>query len=146
LDSIEIAVLSDELTGMGYSVYVDWIVDVQLDRERVNGETAKLLRHRMKNSKCLLYATSDNSHQSKWMPWELGYFDGLKDKVAILPIVDDRASQLDMYKGQEYVSIYPYITINPQQGYIEEKLWVRESETKYVNFDSWLIGMKPIQR
>ncbi len=35
------------LEGQGLSVYVDWIVDTQLDRTKVNAETAETLRDRM---------------------------------------------------------------------------------------------------
>lgn len=73
---------------MNYTVYVDWIEDSQLDRENVTKETAELLRNRMKSSKSLFWAHSENAKKSKWMPWELGYFDSLKEKVAIVPILE----------------------------------------------------------
>lgn len=40
------------------------------------------------------------------MPWELGYFDGFKSAVAILPIT---ATEQASYSGQEYLGLYPYI-------------------------------------
>jgi hypothetical protein len=41
------------------------------------------------------------------MPWELGYFDGLKPGyVWILPLVMDYDSE---FKGQEYLGLYPPI-------------------------------------
>ena len=60
----------------GKKVYVDWIDDKQLDRSRVTSRTAETLRLRMRQSLSLLYIATDSSSQSKWMPWELGYFDG----------------------------------------------------------------------
>src|SRR4051812_19630224 len=66
----------------GHSVYVDWKIDHELDRSKVTVQTADLLRKRMLQSKCLFFLTSSNSPTSRWMPWELGYFDGLKHKVA----------------------------------------------------------------
>lgn len=95
------------LTSYNLSVYVDWIVDPELNRSNVNKKTAQLIRNRMKQSKCLLYATSKNASDSKWMPWELGYFDGYSTgKVAIIPIVDNECNS---FVGQEYLSLYPYI-------------------------------------
>ena len=41
------------LEDMGYSVYVDWVDDPQLDRSNVNQSTADLLRERMDSSKSL---------------------------------------------------------------------------------------------
>lgn len=93
------------LEKMGKSVYVDWIQDRQLSRNFVTPETAKVLRKRMKQSSRLIYLATDNASSSKWMPWELGYFDGMRpEKVAILPLVDSIYSS---FNGQEYLGIYP---------------------------------------
>lgn len=91
----------------GYSVYIDWVDDPQLDRANVNVHTADILRTRMKQSKFLVYVDSDNAKSSKWMPWELGYFDGYNsEKLGILVI---RYSSNEIYKGQEYLNLYPII-------------------------------------
>lgn len=91
----------------GYSVYVDWIDDAQLDRSNVTKETAQHIKDRMHTCKGLVYATSENSKHSKWMPWELGYFDGHKPgQVSILPLLE---SESDSFKGQEYLSLYPVL-------------------------------------
>lgn len=96
----------EALTILGYSVYVDWVVDQHLDRSKVTPEHADLLRKRLKQSRFLLYTTTANSASSTWMPWELGYFDGHKPgKVAILPILDERAS----FHGQEFLGLYPAV-------------------------------------
>lgn len=96
-----------ELTEMGYSVYVDWIEDSYLDRKNVTRETAELLRSRMNACKSLVYASSENASHSKWMPWELGYFDGYRGAVAVLPITNMQASEV--YRGQEFLSLYPFV-------------------------------------
>jgi hypothetical protein len=95
----------------GLSVYIDWIEDAQINRGQVTPETADTLRKRMTHCKFLLYATSNSSPNSKWMPWELGYFDGLRQgNVGVLPIVE---SPDDSFKGQEYLGLYPsYEEIN----------------------------------
>lgn len=91
----------------GMKVYVDWIDDKQLDRSQVTSITAETLRTRMRQSSSLLYIATDNSSQSKWMPWELGYFDGYSiGKVAILPILN---SEDDAFYGQEYLGLYPTV-------------------------------------
>ncbi|MCB9978574.1 MAG: toll/interleukin-1 receptor domain-containing protein [Rhodospirillales bacterium] len=106
----------------GYTVYVDWVDDPHLDRSNVTKETAQHIKNRMHTCKGLVYATSKNSKHSKWMPWELGYFDGHKPgQVSILPLVD---SETDDFKGQEYLSLYPvlgknnpsYLTSYPPRG------------------------------
>jgi hypothetical protein len=95
------------LEETGLKVYVDWVEDAQLDRRAVTKETAAALRQRMKQSKSLIYLSSDNSSSSKWMPWELGYFDGFKpDCVAIMPVLDHPT---DSFNGQEYLGLYPIV-------------------------------------
>lgn len=91
----------------GFSVYVDWIEDPQLDRNNVTKETAQHIKDRMNTCKQLVYATSENAKHSKWMPWELGYFDGRKSgQVSILPLLE---SEYADFKGQEYLSLYPVL-------------------------------------
>ena len=95
------------LEESGLKVYVDWVEDAQLDRGAVTKETAAVLRQRMRQSKSLIYLSSDNSSSSKWMPWELGYFDGfMPDGVAIMPVLD---SPTDTFRGQEYLGLYPIV-------------------------------------
>lgn len=98
------------LEESGLKVYVDWVEDAQLDRRAVAKETAAVLRQRMRQSKSLIYLSSENSSSSKWMPWELGYFDGFKpDGVAIMPVLDNPT---DAFKGQEYLGLYPIVQKN----------------------------------
>lgn len=106
-DAEVIAGVKVYLEQQGLAVYVDWIEDQQLDRAHVTPATADVLRVRMRQSRSLLFATSDSSPSSKWMPWELGYFDGLRQgRVAVLPLVE-REGQT--FVGQEYLGLYPVI-------------------------------------
>jgi len=96
------------LQKQGLKVYVDWVVDTKLDRNSVNKETAAALRERMKSSSSLMYIATGNSSNSKWMPWELGFFDGHKPgQVAVLPVLD---SENQNFQGQEYLGLYPLVT------------------------------------
>ena len=107
----------------GKTVYVDWIEDKGLDRRNVTAATAAILRHRMRSCRSFIYATSQNSSQSKWMPWELGYFDGFRpDNISILPIVETYDSE---WKGQEYLGLYPVI----------EKLNLNQTSTPFIVHD-----------
>ena len=138
-----VAGLKLELEDLGYSVYVDWIEDPNLSRRNVTKDTALVLQKRMKQCKSLIYAFTENATNSKWMPWELGYFDGIKGKVAVLPI--SRTNKND-FQGTEYLGIYYYIQINIISGTSRTALWVYETSSKYIIFDNWLTGLKPIQR
>jgi hypothetical protein len=97
--------LKTMLEREGLSVYVDWIDDADLDRNKVTRATASRLRERMGRSNDLFYAWSPTSRESRWMPWELGWFDGHNPgHVYILPLVQ---SSDDEFKGQEYLGLYP---------------------------------------
>lgn len=100
--------LHELLTGRGLRVYVDWIDDPELDRSHVSAATAARLRERMQQSSTLVYATSRAARTSRWMPWELGYFDGMRDskRVSLLPIEDHGR---DAFVGQEYLGLYRVI-------------------------------------
>lgn len=138
-----VAGLKLELEDLGYSVYVDWIEDPKLSRTNVTKDTALVLQARMKQCKALLYAFSENATNSKWMPWELGYFDGIKGTVAVLPI--SRTSK-SSFQGSEYLGIYFYIQIDTISGTNNLALWVHETSTKYTLFNNWITGTKPTQR
>lgn len=119
-----------------YSVYVDWINDAQLDRSKVTPRTARKLRRRMSECKSLFYLTTTNASNSKWMPWECGYFDGLKEKVAILPIVKEAAG--DEFYGQEYLGLYPYCVQEMATDGTNE-LWIHASPRHYLWYPVWVV-------
>ena len=126
------------LNDLGYSVYVDWN-DNKLDPNDVTPDTAKVLRERMKQCKSLVYAFSENATNSKWMPWELGYFDALKNsRVAVLPICETAKSG---FKGTEFVGVYFVIQIAQVKGTNKDAIWVHDGD-KYVYFNSWLNNSK----
>ena len=122
------------LEKLGLTVYVDWIVDGDLDRNQVTTATAARIRKRMDQSKCLMFATSASSSSSKWMPWELGYKDGSSRRVAILPVVDQRKTR---FYGQEYLGLYPFVTKRNDQ-YGRPRLCIETSDGRYVPIDEWL--------
>lgn len=108
------------LEGEGLSVYVDWIVDPQMDRSAVTSDTAARLRTRLKHSRSLLYLFSQNSKRSRWMPWELGFFDGRDGAVGVLPVVPD-AGGLD-FGQEEYLGLYPKVELQ------DTGLWVNRTD------------------
>ena len=109
IDDAELVLgVKELLEKQGLKVYVDWDTDKHLSRDKVNKETAVLLRKRMRQSNSLIYLSTENSSNSKWMPWELGYFDALRtDCVAVLPLQD---REFQSFEGQEYLSLYPIVS------------------------------------
>ena len=110
------------LEKQNLTVYVDWIDDPKLDRNKITASTAEKLRQRMKQSKSLVYAHSLNSQESKWMPWELGYFDGLSGSIVIFPVAQN---ENDSFEGQEYIGLYPYID-HAASDYRQSTPWINK--------------------
>src|SRR5262249_3374344 len=102
---------------------------------------AEILRKRMDDSKSLFYAATENTTDSKWMPWETGYFDAKKDRVAILPVQTYNQPD-DKYEGREYLSLYYYVSVNSSKNGAV-RLYINEDPETYVAFDNWLRGEKP---
>ena len=129
------------LNDLGYTVYVDWN-DNELDPNNVTPRTAEVLRERMACCRSLVYAFSENASNSKWMPWELGYFDALKkSRVAVLPITTTAKYS---FKGSEFVGLYYFIQIDTIKGQNKKAIWVYDKDNKYVIFSSWLQGVNPL--
>lgn len=133
-DSDEILGIKGILEDLSYSVYIDWIDDPELDRNNITKETADQLRKRMKRSRSLLYVDTENSAVSKWMPWECGYFDALKEKVAIIPITNNITTS---YKGQEYLGLYPYCELDKSTNK-KLTLWIHKDKNTYTSYDNWV--------
>ena len=120
-----------KLEDKGFTVYVDWIDDNQMSRDNVNKKTAETLRIRMKVCKSFLYLATNNAGHSKWMPWELGFFDGLKkNKIAILPVL---ANADQDFNGQEYLSLYPIV----KDYSILNDLYV-SGDGAFINLGQWV--------
>lgn len=122
------------LEGFGLKVYVDWVDDAQLDRTKVSKENAELLRRRMRQSNSLVWAATEAASDSKWMPWELGYFDGYRpNQVAVLPLVDNAT---ETFKGQEYLALYPVIRKDTYTSGRED-VFVEDLGNRWATFKSF---------
>lgn len=144
LDKEAIYGLYYELTNLGFSVYVDWIVDSELDRKNVSKESAKLIQSRLRSCKTLLLAISQNSDLSKWIPWELGYVDGHTQLCALIPVAKSGDSRYSFIR-REYLLLYPFIKNIPDE-FGNKRLWVADTNTKYIMFEEWLNNINLFER
>ncbi|MGH8048677.1 MAG: toll-Interleukin receptor [Chthoniobacterales bacterium] len=101
----------DLLTEKGYAVFCDWIDAPDANRNEITPANAALVREMMSISDTLLFLDTENADQSLWMCWELGWFDGGKGPVGILPVVTD---QQRYYRGREFLGLYPYLEIDEE--------------------------------
>jgi hypothetical protein len=144
LDAILVGGLKKEIEALGYSVFVDWVEWTAASRSELSPETAKALREQINMAKCLFFAVSEHSSDSKWTAWELGYAEGAHGKVAIVPVLD-QAIRSYSFTGQEYLGLYPYVTKDRVSDSDEYQLRINQSPTNYVSFPDWLSGVAPFE-
>ena len=99
----------DVLTSTGYVVFCDWINDSEADRSRVTPANAAFVRAVMGVSDTMLFLDTQGAAQSLWMCWELGWFDGGRGPVAVLPVL---AEDERYYRGREFLGLYPYVELD----------------------------------
>lgn len=135
MDQVQVLSLIDLFNEAKYSVYVDWIEDEALDRTNVTYDTANTLKKRMNASLGLAYVSTENSTESKWCPWELGYFDGKnKSKCCILPVMEP-----GVFNGQEYLGLYPYLRYDAIDNDSKEDFWVYNGKNNtHIRLREWL--------
>lgn len=141
LDKKLVLTLVQLFNNAGYSVYVDWINDKQLDRRAVTSSTANTLKLRLQESNGLSYVATQNTISSKWCPWELGLADGMKNgRACILPILDNSQAN---YQGLEYLGIYPHLEYAKEAVSGKDNFWVYDNynSKKYVVLSLWLKGI-----
>ena len=93
------------LGSHGVDVYVDWQDPGMPDG--ISAATATALRAKIESNKKFVLLATNNALSSKWVPWELGYADGLKgtEHIAVLAVKPDGKE----WAGNEYVGVYPIL-------------------------------------
>ncbi len=88
-----------------FEAYVDWkdSRSDHLDREHVTPETANYLRTIMRHSCSLIFVVGENAGESRWTPWELGFFDGRQSAQRIGVYLPDG---FELPAGQQYLGLY----------------------------------------
>lgn len=107
--------VGDALRAAGYTVYCDRGDDPELDRTCVTKETASVLKGRMRQCNVLVYVITESAHESKWMPWELGFFDGVRGKIVVYPTNEQALANASR---QEYISLFPIIQPGTLLGHL----------------------------
>lgn len=118
-----------------YECYVD--NDDHDMPKTTNGNTAKLLKQRIRNAKKFILILTEKSINSKWCNWELGFGDCEKfDKnaIAILPITQTNATPQN-FVGKEYLSIYHIISKNENN---DQLTVVDPTTNETITFKQWM--------
>lgn len=82
-------------------------------------------------------ATND-SLSSKWCNWEIGYGDSFKyiDNIAIFPLLRYN----EMWKGQEYLEIYPIIKLKYDNGNLKglDDFYIEYPTGEKISLKDWI--------
>ena len=102
------------LEDHGASVYIDK-KDPSLP-PYTSKETASILRTRIGQSKKFVLLASQNSKDSKWVPWELGLAGGRKvdGNIAIFPVLENANDTA--WLSWEYLGLYDRIVRGKFEG------------------------------
>ena len=75
-----------------------------------SAKTALNIKNRIKQCDKFILLATNGAIESKWCNWELGYGDAHKyrDNIALFPMKPQNATD-NLYKGSEYMWIYPCI-------------------------------------
>ena len=85
--------------------------------DKTSGETARRIKSKIRKCDKFILLATDRAVESKWCNWELGFGDARKFRknIALFPM-KAKGSRDDLYKGNEYLSIYPYIIRESYNG------------------------------
>jgi len=129
--------ITELLQKKGYKVYIDLRDDVINKRQSVNKETAERIIQNMKQCKSLLFLHTNATKNSQWCPWELGYFNGFRNRCAIIPLSEKNN---DLVEHQEFLSLYPYVDYEKIRDTDNYEFWVNDRENKsiYSKLRDWI--------
>jgi hypothetical protein len=120
------------LRKMDVNVYVDWMDDTM--PKTINGTTATLLKQKIRENDKFVFLATNNSIESKWCNWEIGYGDAYKynsDKIVLFPVADDNTT----WRHNEYLQIYPYIK---ESDYYSDAYRVVFPNGNEISLQEWL--------
>lgn len=92
----------------GIDLYIDSL-DPSLP-SITNRQTAEMIKNKIKNIEYFWVLATTNALNSKWVPWEIGFADSIKNsnKMFIIP-VSDRSGK---FNGNEYLQLYSTIALS----------------------------------
>lgn len=102
--------------NMGILIYVDWL-DPAMPRT-TSGETAVKIKEKIRQCDRFVVLLTENSRDSKWVPWELGYADGNKknEDISIMPVKRNYYTDESSFNGLEYMQLYQTIKVGVLSG------------------------------
>jgi len=116
-DHAHLADVISFLEEFGARVYID--KEDSLLPQQTSRATAEALKSRINDYRRLVILASTNSKTSRWIPWEIGLADAIKDirSIAILPLTSNDDESAFNWIEQEYLCLYRQIVQGSLDGY-----------------------------
>jgi hypothetical protein len=131
-DKAKAIALKDKIKGLGFSCFID-ADDPELSqkKERTVAEQralAERIRGKLRNCRCIIYAYTAQSLESRWMPWELGFFDGRwgPRQIGLYDLDEGGARAADAPRDAghasalEYLHIYEELTPGSLRDFLQQ--------------------------
>lgn len=130
-DQLRCDTLRQMIEAWGFSCYADF-ADPANAKATDAEDLAIGIREKLRVSRCLIYAYSSQSQQSKWMPWEIGFYDGRwgKHKIALFDLdqlgqsldpaaaAAAQANTVDVFTVQEFLCMYKNISVGELKDFL----------------------------
>jgi len=110
-DNDIVGLIIEFLLTVGVYVYVDWL-DPTMPRT-TSAETARKIKERIVICERFVVLLTENSKESKWVPWELGFADAKKknENIGIFPVLRNPYANGSTFSGLEYMQLYQQIKV-----------------------------------
>jgi len=100
--------VQEHLNAQGWDVYIDW-QDSTMPPAPTK-ETAQKIRDKIGQLDWFIFLATENSQNSRWCPWEIGFADKNKsyERILVLPTLDHNNTT----HGSEYLHLYKQISMS----------------------------------
>jgi hypothetical protein len=117
------------LNTSGYVAYVDWVNDkYDLKRQWCNATTAEIIKERIKQSQFFVVYVTEDTLQSQWCAWELGYADALGKKICVYLNGAEMKILPQFFWSYPTLDISPKLSITKDEKRIDLKQWLNGKE------------------
>ena len=109
--------------------------------EKTTPETAKILKNAIRDCRRFVLFVTPNSKDSRWIPWELGLGDSMKNAYAVALFPSAEKWYETSWSEQEYLGLYQRIIWGNFKGKVENECMVLDHHNNTATpLRKWLEG------
>lgn len=74
----------------------------------LDSQTIEFIKEKLNSSNELYLLLSNNTTDSVWLSWQIGYFESLKPKnIKTFSVIEESKQEVLSFKGKEFFGLYP---------------------------------------